>query len=251
MATASEIADLLTAGIQGPTGADDSGWHVGRILSWSSTTGLNTVLVNGAQLTNLKALTPSLGTEYAPGQTVLIVRKQTQYFILGPVTVPGAVGSSPPTQIDTAGSTFSGTTDVWRDLDGGAGVSPVMTVKLAPYQRCLFLFGARFVSAKRVEVQGSLRITSPGGANRLATPGVVSGQTWIFGQGANSTSDIQSEGGTFKTFLIQAGRADATPSDEYLMPGSNVVDLKYNLHVTTTGTNSASVGGPWLLAIPF
>jgi hypothetical protein len=103
MATAYEIADLLTQGLQGPTGADDSGWHVGQILTWSSTTGLNSVRINGATLTNLKALTPSIGTEYAPGQTVLIVRKQTQYFILGPVTTPGAVGSTPPTQVDGSG----------------------------------------------------------------------------------------------------------------------------------------------------
>lgn len=251
MATAYEIADLLTQGVQGPTGSDDSGWHVGRILAWSSTTGLNTVLLNGAELTNLKALTPSIGTEYAPGQTVLIVRKQSQYFILGPVTVPGAVGSSPPTQIDAVGGTISGATDVWRDLDGGAGLSPTMNIKLAPYQRCLFMWGMGFATAQRMELSASLTITSPGGGNILSTPNALLGQNLTFGQGANSNGDVVSEGAPMKTLLVQTNRADATPGESLMMPGVNAIAIKYRIHVTTTGTNQAFAGRPWILAIPF
>lgn len=253
MATAAEIADLITAGMQGPTGADDSGWHVGQILTWSSSTGLNSVRIGNSTLTNLKALTPSIGTEYAPGQTVLIVRKQTQYFILGPVTTPGAVGSTPPTQLDTAGGSISGTAGVWRDLDGGAALSPTMNLKVAPFQRVLFMWGAGNVRAWGSSVEASIVVTSPGGANKLATPGLINGQSWIAGNQISVSNNIRVPG--FKTFFIQASGADATPSDSYLMPGTNAVAIKYRFSVEAgaagTGTATATVGNPWLLVIPF
>lgn len=252
MATAYEIADLLTQGMQGPTGADDSGWHVGKILSWSSASGLNSVLVNGATLTNLKALTPSIGTEYAPGQTVLIVRKQTQYFILGPVTTPGAVGSTPPTQVDAGGGTLSGTSGVYRDLDAGAGVSPTFNVKLAPFQRCLFMFGAALVRTWGCDVDGALVVTSPGGGNILATPNSILGARWTV---ANQVSVAQyTISPAFKTFLIQTAAADASASGNALIPGTNVVSMKYQLTPNSApgvGTPSAAVFNPWIVAIPF
>lgn len=247
MATAFEIADLLTQGLQGPTGSDDSGWHVGKILTWSSSSGLNSVLINGATLTNLKALTPSIGTEYAPGQTVLIVRKQTQYFILGPVTTPGSAGSTPPTQQDGAGGALSGTTGVYRDLDAGAGVSPSMTVKLAPFQRCLFMWGCSNIFSVNYEVEVGLQVVSPGGLNQMATPGFFTGSSFRFGQGVSSTQAVRGPG--FKTFLVQTAGSDATPSSNAIMPGNNTVSLKYKL--STNGTGNMTVGNPWILAIPF
>jgi hypothetical protein len=246
MASAAEIADLITAGMQGPTGADDSGWHVGQIVSWSSSTGLNSVKIQGATLTNLKALTPSIGTEYAPGQTVLVVRKQTQYFILGPVTTPGAVGSTPPTQVDASGGNLSGTTGTWRDLDAG-GSSPTVNVKLGPFQRCLFMWGVGNLWSINYEVEVGIQIVSPGGLNIMATPGTVSGSSFRFGQGISSTQAIRGSG--FKTFLGQAASADATASANAIMPGVNAVSLKYKL--STNGTGQLTVGNPWILAIPF
>jgi hypothetical protein len=254
MATAAEIADLITAGMQGPTGSNDSGWHVGQILSWSSASGLNSVRVNGATLTNLKALTPSIGTEYAPGQSVLIVRKQTQYFILGPVTTPGAVGSSPPTQIDAGGGVISGTTGTWRDLDGGAGLSTTMSIKLAPFQRVLFMWGAGDVQSFGSEVEASIVVTSVfgGGANKLASPGIA-GTTWKCGNQISVSNYSRSTG--FKTYFIQTASADATPSDSFLMPGVNNVAIKYRYTIPAgaggTGSPQSRVGSPWLLVIPF
>lgn len=247
MATAFEIADLITQGVQGPTGSDDSGWHVGRILTWDSLNGLNSVLVNNATLTNLKALTPSIGTEYAPGQTVLIVRKQTQYFILGPVQTPGAVGSTPPTQVDSGGGNLTGTTGTWRDLDAG-GTSPTMNVKLAPLQRCLFMWGASDIWSRGYEAEIGIQVVSPGGLNQMATPGSFNGSTFKFGQGISGTSAARGAG--FKTFLIQASAADATPSSNAIMPGTNAVSLKYKLTIDQAG-GTMSIGNPWILAIPF
>jgi len=253
MATAFEIADLLTQGLQGPTGSDDSGWHVGKIITWSSSTGLNSVQIQGSVLTNLKALTPSIGTEYAPGQTVLVVRKQTQYFILGPVTTPGAAGSSPPTQIDSTGGSLTGTAGVWRDLDAGAGVSPSFNVKLAPYQRCMFMFGAANVNLFGCMVEGGLVITSPGGVNKLATPGTVNGVSWFAANQISLSNRINVS--TFKTFFIQASSGTTSPFADLISPGINTVSMKYRFTVEAgaagAGTPAAGVGTPWIVAIPF
>jgi hypothetical protein len=253
MATAFEIADLLTQGLQGPTGADDSGWHVGKIVTWSSSTGLNSVQIQGSILTNLKALTPSIGTEYAPGQTVLVVRKQTQYFILGPVTTPGSTGSSPPTQVDSTGGNLSGTAGVWRDLDGGASLSPTLNVKLAPYQRCMFMFGAANVKVFGCGVECSIVITSPGGNNVLATPGALNGTTWTVANQISVSNRTTAPG--FKTFFAQAAAGQSSQFTEAVLPGVNAVSLKYRFTVEPgtagAGTATSFVGTPWIVAIPF
>jgi hypothetical protein len=253
MATAAEIADLITAGVMGPQGADDSGWHLGQILTWDSTTGLNSVKVNNATLTNLKALVPSIGTEYIPGQSVLIVRKQTQYFILGPVQTPGSLGSTPPTQKDAAGGNITGTAGVWRDLDSGASVSPSMDVKFSPFQRCLFMWGAAYVKSWGATVDCSLVITSPGGLNQMATPAAFNGQTWTAGNQISLSNNLK--GPAMKTFLIKAAGANAVASQNSVMPGTNTVSLKYRFTVEAgaagAGTPTCFVGTPWILAIPF
>lgn len=253
MASAAEIADLITAGVMGPQGSDDSGWHLGLILTWDSSTGLNSIRVNNATLNNLKALTPSLGTEYHSGQTVLVVRKQTQYFILGPVQTPGAVGSTPPTQKDGAGGTLSGTTGTWRDLDGGASLSPSFTVTLGPFQRCLFMWGAAYVRMWGTEVEGSLVVSSPGGQNQLATPALFNGQVYMTGNQISVSNNIRVP--AFKTYLVQVAGANAVPANNAMIPGVQTVSIKYRLTTPAgaggAGTPTATVVTPWLMAIPF
>jgi hypothetical protein len=209
--------------------------------------------VNNAVLTNLKALTPSLGTEYTPGQSVLIVRKQTQYFILGPVQVPGALGSTPPTQVDGGGGPLTGTTGVWRDLDGGASVSPTISVKLSPFQRCLFMWGASQVRCWGASVEASLVVTSPGGLNQIATPKYFNGQTWLVGNQISLSNSILVAG--FKTFFTKAAAANAVPSQSQVMPGTNVASIKYKFFVESgaagAGTPQCTVSNPWILALPF
>jgi hypothetical protein len=89
VATASEIADLITAGMRGPTGAEDAAWHTGTVLSWDESSGVNSVLVGGTAIPNLKTVQAGIGIQFQPGDTVMIVRKQTQYFVLGKETAPG------------------------------------------------------------------------------------------------------------------------------------------------------------------
>lgn len=251
MATAAEIADLITAGMQGPTGPDDSGWHVGKIITWSASTGLNSVLVGNTVLTNLRALAPSVGTEYYPGQSVLIVRKQTQYFILGQVQVPGSTGSSPPNQVDAAGGTLTGSSASWRDLDAG-GVSPSLNVTLSPYQRVMIMWGCAYVRNWGCRFQVSIQMTSPSGNNRLATPGSINGMT---AQHENQISLAAYTGSPlFKTFITFASSGKTDPTTELATPGVNQIRLKYWAEqITSTGGGSPTVGvgTPWILAMPF
>lgn len=252
MATAAEIADLITQGIAGPTGPDDSGWHVGKIITWSATTGLNSVLVNNTVLTNMRALAPSIGTEYHPGQSVLIVRKQTQYFILGPVQVPGSTGSSPPNQVDAAGGVLTGTAGVWRDLDAG-GVSPSFNVTLAPYQRILLMWGADRVQVWGASAELSIVVTSPPGTNRLATPGNISGSTVRVANQISLSNYLYAP--AFKTFITFASSGKTDPTTELATPGVNQLSLKYRFNALAgaagAGTPTASIGTPWILAVPF
>lgn len=89
MATASEIADLITQGMRGPTGAEDLALHTGVILAWDENSGTNSVLVGNTAMDNLKTVQPGIGLQYNQGDVVMVVRKQTQYFVLGKIAAPG------------------------------------------------------------------------------------------------------------------------------------------------------------------
>jgi len=94
MAAPDDISDLVGTALKGPQGPDDSGFHTGIIRSWNIQTGANIVEINGVQLPNLRTLRTGIGVSYAAGETVVILRKQTQYFILGKVASVGGGSSS-------------------------------------------------------------------------------------------------------------------------------------------------------------
>lgn len=94
MADLDGIADLLSTGIKGPQGPDDSGYHTGIIRSWNNLTGANTVEINGVLLSNLRTLRAGITSQYNIGETVVVLRKQTQYFIMGRVAAVAAGGCS-------------------------------------------------------------------------------------------------------------------------------------------------------------
>lgn len=95
MSNSKEIADLISSALSGPQGAEDAGFHVGTILQWDDLTGANIVQVQGVQFPNVRTLSAGIGIQYNSGETVVLIRKQSQWFILGKVgTVGGAVGSA-------------------------------------------------------------------------------------------------------------------------------------------------------------
>src|SRR5690349_10407042 len=90
MANAAEIADLLTAGIRAPEGPEDIAAHTGTVQSWNSVDGTNVVTINGVDVPNLRSLQAGgIPASYLPGDTVMVMRKQTQYFVMGKVSAGG------------------------------------------------------------------------------------------------------------------------------------------------------------------
>ncbi|MEC3975081.1 hypothetical protein [Amycolatopsis sp. H20-H5] len=87
---AADIASLLAAGTAAPTGPEDIATYTGRIVTWDELSGVNTVEVNGVILSNLRVIQSGIGVAYQPDDVVMVVRKQTQYFIWGKVGAPGA-----------------------------------------------------------------------------------------------------------------------------------------------------------------
>lgn len=90
MAILGPLDPVLTQALSSPSGPDDSGWHTGIIRNWDESSGVNVVEVNGIALTNLKSTQSGIGVRYDVGDNVLILRKQTQYVVMGKITIPGA-----------------------------------------------------------------------------------------------------------------------------------------------------------------
>ena len=134
----SNNADLIAAALRGPQGPSDSGYYTGTIVAWDANTGLNTVMVNQVPLSNLKVIQQGVGVPYSVGDTVLIARKQTQYFIMGRVTSPG-VGQS--TLVSATVSADETTTSAaYTDL---ATFGPSVTVNIGASDRCLLMLSCR------------------------------------------------------------------------------------------------------------
>ncbi len=70
--------------------AASSPFRQGRIVSFNSATGANTVEVAGAVLTNLALLNSGEAVLYQPGDAVILVKYAASWAILGRIFVPGA-----------------------------------------------------------------------------------------------------------------------------------------------------------------
>lgn len=81
---------VLTQALSSPSGPEDSGWHTGIVRSWDELSGVNVVEVNGIALTNLKSSQAGIGVQYGTGDNVLVLRKQTQYVVMGLLNLPGS-----------------------------------------------------------------------------------------------------------------------------------------------------------------
>ena len=78
-----------------PAGQRDIGLRLGTILAWDNLTGANTVDIEGQQFQDLKAIQGGIGIRYTPGDVVVIMKKQTTFFIFGRVaSVGGAAGAA-------------------------------------------------------------------------------------------------------------------------------------------------------------
>jgi len=235
---------LLAQALAAPSGNEDQSWHMGVVQTWDDISGVNTVKVNGIIIPNMKSIVGGVGASYKVGDNVLIQRKQTQYVIHGKLQAPGISSGSAPIYADTAGGVISVSTGVWRDLDGGAGVSPSVTLRLGTNQGIMIAWGAGNVTMNNSGVEIGWQVS--GDANIAA--GSFQGM---------SCSGAANSGGAVSSTLVmmpmmkeQIFRGGFGGAAGRLYPGVSTFTLKYRLSLFGTGVN-ATVGTPWIRVTPF
>lgn len=234
MATAMEIARLITEGITGPTGGADAAWLTGTVLSWDETSQVNSVLVGQTAIPNMKTVQGGLGIQFNPGDTVMIVRKQTQYFIFGKITAPGGTNAN---LIKSATVNTRQATSSSSFVDLGT-VGPSVNVNIGSSRRALVIANAGVETPPAVTGQylGGWFTLAVTGASTLGPSGA---STPFF---AGGFVDWQADGifTCSQTWLVTA--ADG------LNQGLNTFRMMY---ATPTAGQNAFFSGRNISVIPF
>lgn len=239
-----ELAALISAGMRSPSGPEDTAFYTGKVITWDNLSGVNTVMVNDVVLSNLSAMQMGIGLSYGAGDVVLVMRKQSQYFIVSKIGVPGSTKSttgSAPLYTAANGGALTGATGGWRDLDSGAINSPVLTARIGG--NALVAFGAAYVSTNNSSVEMSVEIS--GDSTWVA--GSFLGQSLHTGNnnGANFGPTVLSAPskivGFYRGTRLASGSFD---------PGTITFAIKYRLGLFNNGTG-ATVNQPWMCVIPF
>ncbi len=192
--------------------------------------------VNNTALSNLKAVQSGLPARYSVGDTVLIVRKQTQYFVFGKVAAPGGGAGSSPVgntvgmsvdQADTAGA--------WVDLTGSAG--PSVSTYIGSNRAALILWGFDY-SGFQSSCQMGWDIT---GANTIG-PGSLNNQI-VF---ASLTSSVAPQ----YTMSQTVGAAYLMGNSVLLNQGLTTFTAKYKVSRGTPGPTQARISSRTLTVIP-
>lgn len=84
-----DMAAMLVPRLEQAAQSSNIGWHTGVIQSWDELTGLNTVDVAGTVFNNVLVLSTGAPQAYTPGDVVIVLRLNTQYFVVGKVRQPG------------------------------------------------------------------------------------------------------------------------------------------------------------------
>jgi hypothetical protein len=221
----SVIADLIGQALTTNSGPEDVAIHTGQIQSWDTQSGVNAVMVNGVILTNLKSIQGGLAVSYTAGDTVMLVRKQTQYFILGKVTAPGGSAGS-AIQSQRVASLQTVTSTSFGDLAGSFG--PEVSVYIGSSRRCLVIHSVEITISNNPA--GGWQAVQVSGASSIA---VETGVTDAYWSGPGSTD------GTFSaTCLVTEFNG--------LRTGLNTFTCKYK----KTGTGTVQVNNRVLTVIP-
>lgn len=236
MASAAEIAALLTQGTQGPTGGEDIALHTGVVKSWDRMTGLNVITVNGVDLLNLKSLQGGVANAYASGDSVVIMRKQTQYFILGKVAAPGgAAGSSPVGNTVVTAVNQGDTAGVWSDLTGSVG--PTVSTYIGSTRNALVLWGFDFNGFQATAEMG----WQVSGANTIA-PGAFNNTSVKTGFSSSVAPTITLFNTVSGTYLMG--------NTVLLNPGLTTFTAKYRVTRFTPTPTQSFIGNRSLTVIP-
>ncbi|WP_033288245.1 hypothetical protein [Amycolatopsis jejuensis] len=218
-----------------PSGERDIGLRVGVVLSWDTLTGENVVEIEGEAFPNLRAVQGGIGIRYTQGDVVVVMKKQTTFFILGRVAAPGGAAGS-AVQYDRLGAGGAGlpsTGGAWQYFsDNRASVTTYIGSSCA----ALVLWS---VDVAVNQSQGEIGWEITGASSVL--PGAFTGMS------------IQlKESGA----LTPSPTVSATVSGHYVMSfgaglrqGLNTFTMMYRVAVTGAGTG-ADFGNRTLTVIP-
>jgi len=225
-----DIAGLIQKGVDGPVGPEDSAFHTGTVVSWNRTTGANVISVNGVNLSNIRSLQSGIPNWYTAGDVVIIIRKQTQYFILGRVAAPGGTGGSGPVTVADNFNTVFDTANVWADNPSFPN-SPQATVNIGSSRAAIVSYECE------VYVRAGDPTFGPDVHNPLAEGGIsfaVSGATTIAAgtyseQAAYNRVEFWGWAAhqAVQTLVTVHGEFQMGPSLVGLNPGSNTFTMKY------------------------
>lgn len=226
-----DIAALLVAGSrQQGNGNTDLGWHTGVVQSWDEQTGLNSIEINGNTFDNLSVLSAGSVVPFQAGDTVALMRVQSQYFILGKIRAAGAgaaeriVSAKKDLPLVVSGAL------TWGDLPSSYG--PEVSVYIGSGRRALVLHSSGIYCSQAYGVQG----VQVSGASTLAVSTAV--------RNAFLRNTAAPEVWTMSTCVSLITAADG------LEQGQNTFTCKYNVELFGTGTG-AYFGNRSLTVIPF
>jgi len=217
-----------------PSGSRDIGLRQGVITAWDDLTGQNTVNVEGEEFTNLDCVQSGIGISYAAGDSVVVMKKQSTYFILGKVASSNGMAGSAIQEVvygysDTVGSTGGG----WIDVP----TAPVsVTAYIGSSRKCIVIWRAD-VSVNNSLGEVSWDVT---GASSITVASRA---------GMSMIMDATSSGSPSTAVKATlAGFYTVRPSIG-LKQGLNTFTMKYRVALHGSGTVSV-FGSPQMTVIP-
>jgi hypothetical protein len=232
----SDIAALLVQGMQQQgNGNTDIGWHTGVIDAWDDLTGLNTVVINGNEFSNLRVLSTGAVQPFQPGDVAGIMRVGTQYFILGKVRAAGAGAGERIASARVASLQNAPISASMSDIPGSPG--PSVTLYVGSARRILVIHSCEVgivgSSANALESAGAYQGVAVSGVSSLPAETAVT-SAYLEGNLTNSAS-------VSATTLVTAANG--------LQQGQNTFTCKYRAF--RNGSLVPVVNNRVLTVIPF
>jgi hypothetical protein len=223
VATAQQIAAMLSQGSVPDSGGNAVQMHLGIIQSWDELSGVNTVAVNGVSIPNLDVIDSGLGVLYQPGDVVIIARSASKYFVWGKLGSPGA-GAASTVRSASVATTVNQPLQGYGDLTGSFG--PELTsVYIGSSRRCLVLVSSHIATNDSAGKMG-FQVT---GASSIAPTDARTAYV-------SGPSDTSGSAGT----IASATQQVVLTAADGLNQGFNTFTAKYS--ITNAGGTPAGTG---------
>lgn len=245
MASAAEIASLITQGTQPPQGNQDVSYHTGVVKSWDPTSGVNSVEVNGVILSNLTALQSGMGNAYLAGDVVSVIRVQTKYTILGRMSAPGGLTGGSPISLTGGDYDLEGLiSGSWTNIPTG----PSFSIRVG--NACLVAFGGRS-TVRNAGIEVSLQMQGPANAQ----DGDFQGLSVFSAMNNNATNGpILDIPFTKQLMFYKNSVWNSNGQPQLMVPGVYTFSLRAKWSDYSGGNSSIRdvvVRAPWLTVLPF